>query len=300
LSGDNDLQEITFDRLIERYAVLLLDAYGVLVHTSGALNGAAELISGLNRIKKPYFILTNDASRLPQTGAARFKKYGLEIEPDRIITSGQLIEGYFKTHHLEGARCVVLGPEDSTRYVKLAGGQVVSPDEAFEVLVICDEGGFPFIETVDKVLSALFHKFNDREEVHLLLPNPDLIYPKSDQDFGITSGSIALVLEAALRMRYPDRSDLRFTRLGKPHAAIFQEAFRRSGTRDVVMVGDQLETDIRGAKEMGIDSVLVSTGVTQTHETRIPEALRPTYLLHSLSLSRSGRTLSGRGINDKI
>lgn len=294
------MQAITAVQLIERYAVLLLDAYGVLVHTSGPLDGAAELIAELNQNGKPYYILTNDASRLPETGAARFQKFGLGIASDRIITSGQLIEGYFRSHRLAGARCIVLGPEDSARYVEMAGGQVVSPHEDFEALVICDEGGFPFLETVDRVLSALFQKFGRQEKIHLLLPNPDLIYPKNDRDFGITSGSIALVLEAALQMRYPDRSDLRFTRLGKPHASIFKEALRRSGTRNVVMIGDQLETDIRGAKDMGIDSVLVSTGVTQTHETRIPEALRPTYLLHSLSLSRSGRALSGRGINDEI
>jgi HAD superfamily hydrolase (TIGR01450 family) len=294
------LQEITVDQLIERYAVLLLDAYGVLVHTSGALDGAAELIAELNRIEKPYYILTNDASRLPETSAARFQRYGLGIEPDRIISSGQLIEGYFRTHQLEGARCVVLGPADSVRFVEMAGGRVVSPDQDFDVLVICDEGGFRFLETIDTVLSALFQKFSRREEIHLVLPNPDLIYPKSDHGFGITSGSIGLVLEAALRMRYPDRTDLRFTRLGKPHASIFREALRRSGTQDVVMIGDQLETDIRGANDMGIDSVLVGTGVTQTHETRIPETLRPTYLLHSLRLSCSGRTVSGKGMNDDI
>jgi ribonucleotide monophosphatase NagD (HAD superfamily) len=182
----------------------------------------------------------------------------------------------------------------------MAGGRVVSPDQDFEVLVICDEGGFPFLETVDTVLSALFYKFNRREAIHLVLPNPDLIYPKSDHGFGITSGAIGLVLEAALQMRYPDRADLRFTRLGKPHASIFREALRRSGTPDVVMIGDQLETDIRGANDMGIDSVLVSTGVTQTYKTRIPEKLRPTYLLHSLSLSQSDRTVSGKGMSEPI
>jgi HAD superfamily hydrolase (TIGR01450 family) len=286
------IKDVTIEQLIEGYAVLLLDAYGVLVHTSGALGGAAELIAELNQIKKPYFILTNDASRLPETGAARFKKFGLRIEPDRIITSGQLIEGYFRTHLLEGARCIVLGPEDSAGYVEMAGGQVVPPDEDFEVLVICDEGGFPFLETVDRVLSALFHKFDRREEIHLLLPNPDLIYPKSDQGFGITSGSIALVLEAALHLRYPGRPDLHFERLGKPHVAIFKEAKRRSGTRDMVMIGDQLETDIRGANDAGIDSVLVSTGVTETETASIPERLRPTYLLRSLNISRSSNTIS--------
>ena len=67
------LPEITIETLIDRYEVLLLDAYGVLVHSSGTLTRAAELITKLNRAAKPYYILTNDASRLPATAAARFQ-----------------------------------------------------------------------------------------------------------------------------------------------------------------------------------------------------------------------------------
>jgi len=67
------LPEIAIETLIDRYEVLLLDAYGVLVHSSGTLAGAAELITKLNRAAKPYYILTNDASRLPATAAARFQ-----------------------------------------------------------------------------------------------------------------------------------------------------------------------------------------------------------------------------------
>jgi ribonucleotide monophosphatase NagD (HAD superfamily) len=116
-----------------------------------------------------------------------------------------------------------------------------------------------------------------------VLPNPDLIYPKADQGFGIASGSIALILEAALQRRYPSRPELRFTRLGKPHAAIFKKAHARSGTRDMVMIGDQLETDIRGAVEFGLDAVLVNTGVAKLDLNDVDASLQPTYYLDSLS-----------------
>ena len=80
----------TIDRVIAGYSVLLLDAYGVLVHSSGALPGAARLMETLNRRKKPYYLLTNDASKLPATSARLFQDFGLDIAPDRIITSGSL------------------------------------------------------------------------------------------------------------------------------------------------------------------------------------------------------------------
>lgn len=274
---------ITIDEIIDRYAVLLLDGYGVLVHSSGALPGAADLIARLNRVGKRYYILTNDASKLPATAARRFQSYGLAIAADRFITSGSLLAGYFADHGLAGARSVVLGPEDSRRQVELAGGQVVPPADPFDVLVIGDESGFPFVETVDRALTALIRKIDRGESVRLVLPNPDLIYPAADGGFGIASGSVALVLEAALGLRYPDRPDLRFVRLGKPHAPIFVEAVRLSGTRDMVMLGDQLETDVRGASEFGLDSVLVDGGITASSLDTLSAPLRPTYRLRSLA-----------------
>lgn len=45
------------------------------------------------------------------------------------------------------------------------------------------------------------------------------------------------------------------------HAPIFEEAVRRIGSRRVAMVGDQLATDILGARRCGIDAVLVGTGL---------------------------------------
>ena len=132
---------------------------------------------------------------------------------------------------------------------------------------------------MDIVLTELFHKVQRREKFNLVLPNPDLIYPKTDTGFGIASGGIALMFEAALQLRYPGRSDLSFDRLGKHYKAIFEEAFRRSGTKDMVMIGDQLETDIRGANAFGIESVLVSTGITSNRSEILSESLRPSFYI---------------------
>ena len=210
---------------------------------------------------KPYYVLTNDASALPETRAARYKKVGLNVDAERIITSGSLLKGYFAEHDLSGARCVVLGTEDSAEYVRSGGGKVVSAADGFDVVVVGDQAGFPFVNGVNAVLTELFRMIDAGDAPLLVLPNPDLVYP-SDDGFGMASGSVALIIEVALRQRYPEQGGLEFARLGKPNGAIFEEAFRRTGTMDMVMLGDGLETDIRGANAFGIDSVLVAGGVT--------------------------------------
>ncbi len=275
-----EVSTVTAGELLDRYSTFLLDAYGVIMRGSAALPGAAEFIAEVELRGKQYYVLTNDASALPSTRAQRLQGFGLPVSADRIITSGGLLKGYFGAQGLNGVPCVVLGPEDSATYVELAGGHVVTLSDDFEAIVIGDQSGFPFLERVNAVMSALFLKLDRHEEVHLILPNPDLIYPDGDQGYGVASASVALILEAALQLRYPGRSDLRFERLGKPHRAMFAEAFRRSGTRDMVMVGDQLQTDIRGANDFGIDSVLMDTVVSAP--TSDPSGPRPTYRMRSL------------------
>ncbi len=139
------LPAITIDALLDRYDTILFDAYGVLVHGSGPMPGAAEVLHRLNREGRSYFIVTNDASKLPATAASRFQGFGLPIDAARILTSGMLLAGHFADADLVGRRCAVLGPPDSLRYVRDAGGEVVPPDEAFDVLVDRRRIGLPVL-----------------------------------------------------------------------------------------------------------------------------------------------------------
>jgi HAD superfamily hydrolase (TIGR01459 family) len=262
--------------LLDRYDAILLDAYGVLVNLDGALPGAAGWIDELNRRGKPYWLVSNTAARLPESAAVRYQGFGLAIPAEHILSSGMLLTPYFARHDLVGRRIRLLGPADSVRYAELAGGVVVDAGEDFDALVVADQAGFDFVAAVDEVLSRLFMKIDAGQSAPLILPNPDLVYPTA-QGCGITSGAVALMIEAALQRRYPDRTDLRFVGLGKPHPDLFEEAIRRVGSRNVLMVGDQLETDILGANRVGIDSALVPGGITGNRYGSADA--RPTYVL---------------------
>ena len=278
---NDPLPPITLDALLERYDAFLFDAYGVLVHAGGALPGAADLLTRLNREGRPYFVVTNDASKLPDTAAGRYRRFGLPIDASRILTSGMLLGAHFAAAGLGGRRCAVLGPPDSMRYVTEAGGEVVGAGEVFDVLVIGDESGFPFIDWADAALSSLFRSLDAGRAVHLVVPNPDLIYPGGG-GFGFAAGTIANMFEGALAQRYPHRPDLRFVRLGKPNTPIFEDAIRRLGTSRVVMVGDTLETDIAGARAAGLDAVWIETGVTARIPAATPPHLAPTWRMAGL------------------
>ncbi len=257
-----DVAEITLGELLERYDVLLLDAYGVLMETAGALPGAAEALTEVERAGRDVVVLTNDASRLPETTAERYRRMGLRVPAERILTSGSILPRWFEEEDLVGATCAVLGPEDSFEYVQRAGGRPTPLSWDPEVIALCDEDGYDLLSTLDELLSVLFRRVDAGAPPRLVLPNPDLVYPKGGGEFGITAGGLAAPLEAALRQRYPGRTDLRFARLGKPFRPIYSEALEALGDLRAVMVGDQLGTDIRGARDAGLDTVLVGSGLT--------------------------------------
>lgn len=256
--------------LLDRYDVVLLDSYGVLVSETGALPGAAEFLARLDDAGRAWMVVSNDASRLPASSVKRYAQRGLPIPAERLLTSGDLIGPHFEAAGLAGQRCVVLGPPDSHALVRQAGGELVEPDAPdLEVLVVCDDSGYPFRDTIETLVGSLYARFAAGEAVALVLPNPDLVYPRGAGAFGLTAGSVAAVLEGALSLRFP-ADPPRFQALGKPHAPMFERALERLGVgesdRDrVVMLGDQLATDVAGARGMGIDSVLVGTGVGDPH-----------------------------------
>lgn len=151
-------------------------------------------------------------------------------------------------------------------------------------MIVCDDAGYPFLDTLDTALTALFRHFDRGDRPALILPNPDVIYPRGAADYGFTAGAVAMLLEAALARRYPAEAPT-FVRLGKPFSPIFDEAKRRAGGGRVVMVGDQLETDVAGARAAGLDAVLLDTGgpgVTSWRHARIAPERAPTYVMRSL------------------
>ncbi|MGE0867048.1 MAG: HAD-IIA family hydrolase [Kofleriaceae bacterium] len=272
----------TLSQLLEHYDAVLLDAYGVLVDARGALPATAALFAELARRGKPYQIVTNDASRSPTTYARRFAGYGIAIPGERITTSGSLLPGYFRANGLEGARTCVLGTDDSIAYV-VAGGGVIMPLAAgmeIDALAVCDDAGTPFLDGIELALSAVVRAVEAGRRPALIAPNPDLVYPKGGGELGVTAGAMALVIEAAIARRFPGH-DLVFARLGKPAPDLFVEAKRRLGLERVVMIGDQLETDIAGAIAAGVDSALLESGISRWE----PRAtITPTYLLDSLAV----------------
>ena len=57
------------------------------------------------------------------------------------------------------------------------------------------------------------------------------------------------------------------------------QAIEKAKTRSIAMLGDQLFTDIAGAHNADIDSILVKSGVSHCPNNEIHSSLFPKYIL---------------------
>ncbi|MFN5581538.1 HAD-IIA family hydrolase [Gemmatimonas sp.] len=274
---------LAFSALIDRHQAILFDAYGVLVDASGALPGAADAVALLLRREQPFLVVTNDASRAPARASARFTKLGIPVRPEHVLSSGMLIAPALASHEMHGRRVVVLGTGDSADYARQIGAVVVDPDVAdpADAVVIADEGGFDTLGTLDDTLSMILAGHARGRTPVLLLANPDLVYPSGGGTFGLTAGSLAGMLERALQLLLGSEAP-RFEVLGKPAPRHFETALSMVGTRDAVMLGDTLHTDVAGAHGVGIASAIVLTGVTTDAQAMHAGVHAPTYVLNGL------------------
>jgi ribonucleotide monophosphatase NagD (HAD superfamily) len=194
------------------------------------------------------------------------------------------LPGYFATRGLAGARTCVLGTADSIEYVRAGGGEPVPLAAGMEVdaLVVADDDGFEFLSGIELALSAVVRAVEAGRRPALVLPNPDLIYPKTTGELGFTAGAMALLIETALARRFPGER-LAFVPLGKPEPHLFDEAARRLGVpaARLVMVGDQLETDVAGAQAAGVDAALLA-GISRWEHARATATVAPRYLLATI------------------
>lgn len=279
----------TISSLVERYDALLFDSFGVLVDGVDALPGCAELVDRMNAESVSYFVVTNDASVSLASRVKKLANQGLNIPFERIINSGALLSGYFEDNQLFDSPTIVLGTQDSKDYAIAAGARLIEthdPHTEPDIVIVGDNRPYDWEPMLETILTLMNRRFLDGNPVRLVLPNPDFIFPNGPGSFGFGAAAFVDLLEQALERLHGQHESLIATKLGKPHKPIFSAAINKAKTNNVVMIGDQLQTDILGANNFGIDSAVVTTGInrraTPDEFEEVDDDLTPRYILASL------------------
>ena len=258
---------VSIDYLAENYDAIAFDSYGVLVDGIDPLPGAIEFTDRLNQIGKPWLLATNDASRLTECRVEVMRGQGFGITTDQVISAGSLLGRYFEERGLIGTQCIATGSGDAVEFVRLAGCDPVPlrlNDDVSASLALAGITGYDWSAATGDMLTLIIRRMDAGNPLHLVVPNPDVLYPDGLDRFSIGPGGIAELIESAVSRRFGDDEAVKFTKLGKPYAPMFDAIKERlNGYGRIAFVGDQLHTDIAGANQAGLDSVLIGTGITR-------------------------------------
>ncbi|MGQ9477002.1 MAG: HAD-IIA family hydrolase [Candidatus Bipolaricaulia bacterium] len=252
---------------LRNYRAFLIDLDGVLIRGSLPLPGAAEALERLRELGGKVLIFSNNSTRSRRAFAQRLQGLGFAIESEEVVNSAYILGQ--RLLELSGpSRAFMIGEEGLKEELELAGHHLVGPEEA-DFLVV----GMDRQLTYEKLRQALRVL---RRGARFLAANADPTFPTPE---GEVPGAGAIV-GAITGMGFPPEEVV-----GKPSPIAFRVALQAAGVsnaRNCLVIGDRLETDILGAREAGLDSALVLTGVTSREELeRSP--IRPTWVAASLA-----------------
>ena len=117
----------------------------------------------------------------------------------------------------------------------------------------------------------------------VILANSDKFYPVNRYDVAIATGGIAKLVENMLGKK--------FIHFGKPDSQMFMYAYERIvengpiDKKDILMVGDTLQTDILGGNKFGVQTMLVLSGNTREENVDLQirsSGIIPDYICRSI------------------
>lgn len=254
--------------LVAAHDLLMLDLDGVVYVGGRAVPGVIEALDRSRAEGAHPAFITNNASRTPERVAARLARLGILAEPHDVVTSAQAAARLVVDRFGEGAGVWLLGGAGLEQAIRDAGLRRVD-DPAGATVVVSGHG--PEVRWRDIMRAAMLV----RDGLPYVATNTDLTFPTEE---GLAPGHGVLV---ATISGFAGVDPLV---AGKPSPPLLEETIRRVGGRRPLMVGDRLDTDIEGARAVGIPSLLVLTGVSGLVEVAAASPhQRPDYIAPDLS-----------------
>lgn len=255
--------------LIDGYDTLLLDLDGVVYLGSHAVPGAPPALVAARERGVRLAYVTNNASRTPAAIAAHLRELGVPAAAEDVVTSAQAAARLIVERFGAGASVLVVGGTGLRLAVRDQGLRPVTT--ALDAPVAVVQGmasGLSYGLLAEGALAV-------RQGALFVASNGDSTLPTGRGELPGNGAMIRVIATA---------TGVEPVYAGKPAPPLHRESMLRTGAERPLVVGDRLDTDIEGATNAGVDSLLVLTGVATPLDvlTAAPEH-RPTYLAEDLS-----------------
>jgi len=230
--------------IAENYDIFYIDLWGV-VHNGITLHkNAIEALEEITKANKDYVLLTN-APRPNKIVKSFLEKMGMNKEiRENVYSSGEAALNYLKKNSLNEKFFHIGPPRDFDLFLDFKKNKMIEIEESSYLLCT------GLFEGQGENLNYYKELFKGHTNKKMICTNPDLIVDRGDKR-ELCAGSVALVFkEMGGKVVY----------FGKPFPEVYNQSIDNK-KKKVLSIGDNLNTDIKGANLLNFDSLLISNGI---------------------------------------
>jgi len=230
--------------IAENYDIFYIDLWGVIHNGITLHKNAIETLEEIAKAEKQYVLLTN-APRPNKTVKSFLEKMGLNKKIiENVYSSGEAALSYLKKNLLND-KFYHIGPSrDFDLFVDFKKNKTLDIKESSYLLCT------GLFEEQGEDLNYYKKLFKGNINKKMICTNPDLIVDRGDKR-ELCAGSVALIFE---------KMGAEVIYFGKPFPEVYNQSIDNKEKR-ALSIGDNLNTDIKGANLLNYDSLLISNGV---------------------------------------
>lgn len=259
---------------------LIIDMDGVLWHGNDAIAGVNDFFNTIRELAIPFVLATNNASLTQKQYVDKLAGLGVNVSASEILTSSMATAHFLAQHTEPSRRRVFVIGEDGLRQPLQQQGftltdlfEVNQPDKGIDsVGADIVVSGLDRKLTWDKLATATL---NIRAGARFIATNADTTLPTELGEVIGNGGTLAALTAA---------TGIEPTVIGKPEPILYEQALTVLNTtkHNTIAIGDRLNTDILGAINAGMRSIMVLTGVSSEQDIKAV-GYAPTWVMQDIS-----------------
>lgn len=251
------------------YQGYFIDLDGTVYKGSTKIPAAKRFIERLQAQHKDFLFLTNNTTKTPEAVVANLaQNHDIHVAPETVYTPSLATASYL-ARQVQG-KCAdysvyIIGELGLKKAILSQGFKLNEVDPDFVIVGLDYDVTYHKFEWATLAIKRGAKFIGTNEDTNL--PNERGLVPGA--------GSVIALVERATQQRA--------FYIGKPQQPIMTAALDKIGLQkeQVVMVGDNLNTDIQAGFNIGMDTLLVLTGYSHREDIKaLPQ--QPTYILDSL------------------
>jgi len=237
--------------IVDDYQLFYVDLWGVVHNGVHLHQEAIKVLNEISKKNKDYILLTN-APRPNHAVRSFLEKLGMEKKiRDHVFTSGEAALNYLKKNLIDKTFFHVGPPRDFDLFKDFNKNKLESIENCNYILCT---GLFDDEEEDLKYYKNLLEKSLKKK---MICTNPDLIVDRGNKR-ELCAGSVAMVFE---------KMGGEVIYFGKPYPEVYNQSIDNKNKK-ILSIGDNLNTDIKGANLLNFDSLIISNGI---HKNEIKE-----------------------------